>query len=248
MRDAGRTAFTLSGKMNTVFYPRLIKRVRAVLIDSVVVPIIAVAVLVIGHTAGITDLWGMGILATVAVLIMEPGLVALTGGTVGHHMVGIRVARADGAGKLDFLTATLRAIVKFVLGWLSFIFVLTTTKHQAIHDLAVNSIVVHKSVYQLPSYEVLSERRVESSQFVYPAKWKRVLLTVLYWLAISVASIAVMALLSSEDCSRLNRCATSDLIAAQAIDLVWLLSTGALIVLGWNGRLPGARRRAKVCI
>jgi len=34
--------------MNAVSYPRLIKRVRAVLIDSVVVPVVTVAVVILG--------------------------------------------------------------------------------------------------------------------------------------------------------------------------------------------------------
>ncbi len=230
--------------MNAVSYPRLIKRVRAVLIDSVVVPVVTVAVVILGTLAGVTDIWGRGALVVASILFLEPGLVALTGGTVGHHLVGIRVEKVEGTGNLNFFVATLRAIVKFVLGWLSFIFVLTTKKHQAIHDLVAHSVVVHRNVLGLPSYEILSERQVESEQFVYPAKWKRVLIVLLYWILVTIVVIFVLRLLSSDQCIRFDRCTTLDALASLVFNLVWLLSTGALVVLGWRGQLPGAKRRA----
>jgi uncharacterized RDD family membrane protein YckC len=232
--------------VSAVSYPRLIKRVRAVLIDSVVVPIAAVVSLMVGYAAGITELWARVVLVAVPILIMEPGLVAWTGGTIGHHLVGVKVLKADGIHRLNFFAATLRAIVKFILGWFSLIFVLTTARHQAIHDLVVNSIVVHSDVSGLPSYEVLPERQVESNQYTYPAKWRRVLFIVMYWALCTIALIVFLALLSSENCSRFNRCTTSEVLASIVIQVVWLLTTGGLIVLGWSGRLPGAKRSAKM--
>src|SRR5215831_14768535 len=162
--------------MRTVFYPRLIKRVRAVLVDSVVVPLAAVASFAAGYAAGISETWARVLLVAVPVLLLEPGLVAWTRGTIGHHVMGIRVTQADGMTRLNFIAATVRAAIKFVLGWFSFIFVLTTSRHQAIHDLVVGSVVTHKDASELPSFDVLQERRIEEDKFAYPPRWKRALI------------------------------------------------------------------------
>src|SRR5262249_32850102 len=140
---------------------RLIKRVRAVLIDSLVVPLATVASFAAGYTLGVTETWARALLVVIPILVLEPGLVAWTRGTIGHHIVGIQVTKSDGVTRLNFFAAAIRAAVKFVLGWFSFIFVLTTSRHQAIHDLAVASVVTHRNVKDLPDFEVLSERNVE---------------------------------------------------------------------------------------
>jgi uncharacterized RDD family membrane protein YckC len=161
-------------------------------------------------------------------------------------MVGIRVTKTDGLRRLNFFAATVRTVVKFILGWFSFIFVLTTTKHQAIHDLVVHSVVTHRNVAELPAYEVLTERRVESEEFIYPSKWKRALIVVSYWVVMSIALAAGIGFLLSEGCATSSRCTTLDSLLSIALELVWLVSTGVVIVLGWSGRLPGARRQIKL--
>jgi uncharacterized RDD family membrane protein YckC len=229
--------------MAAVLYPRLIKRVRAVLIDSLIVPTAAVTSLAIGYAAGVNDVWGRILLFTAPILLLEPGLVSWTRGTVGHHIVGVQVTKTDGVSRLGFVAATVRAIVKFVLGWFSLIFVLTTEKHQAIHDLAAGSIVTHRDASRLPAYEVLPERRVESPQFAYPSRTRRTFFIVVYCFALfSVVGITA-ALLVSDDCADRRICGAAEALVHVALNIGLLVSTGALIVLGWNGRLPGARRR-----
>jgi len=229
--------------LTTAVYPRLIKRVRAVLIDSVVVPVAAVASLAIGYWSGVTDIWGRSLLVAIPILLLEPGLVSWTRGTVGHHIMGIQVTKTDGVSRLGFFAATVRAVVKFLFGWFSLIFVLTTTKHQAIHDLAAHSIVTHRDAGALPAYELVPERHIESPQFVYPSRMKRALFIVLYWALISVALVIGAAFLLSDTCAASNQCSALDYLVSTAMNVLWLVSTGALVVLGWSGRLPGAKRR-----
>jgi uncharacterized RDD family membrane protein YckC len=231
--------------MSTVFYPRLIKRVRAVLVDSVVVPLAAVASFATGYAAGITETWARVLLVAVPVLLLEPGLVALTRGTVGHHVMGIRVTQADGVTRLNLIAATVRAAIKFGLGWFSFIFVLTTSRHQAIHDLVVGSVVTHRDASNLPGFEVLQERRVEADEFEYPPRWRRVSMIVLYCFSVCVVLVLAVGLLMSETCAMSNRCTSFEALLSLVVEILLLVSFGAVIVLGWSGRLPGARRRAK---
>ena len=227
-----------------VYYPRLVKRVRAVLIDSVVVPVIAVATLIAGHALGVTEFFGRVLLVAVPVFILEPGLVAFTGGTIGHHLVGLRVRRLSGAGNIDIFAATIRAVVKFALGWLSFIFVLTTERHQAIHDLVAGSIVVHRATTGLPQYDVLSERKVESEGFVYPSKWRRALVSFGYWIAMTLLLLTIAGAVATAICPDRLNCPYDRTLGA-IFEIIWLVATGAIVVLGWYGRLPGARRRVK---
>lgn len=130
--------------MDKVAYPRLIKRIRAALIDSVLIPLAFFAGLVLIGVSGISHPLAKLVLAMMPILVLEPGLVAFTGGTVGHHLVGVRVMQAGGTGNIGILAAALRFVVKLLLGGLSFVFILTTRRHQAVHDLVAGSRVVLK--------------------------------------------------------------------------------------------------------
>ena len=208
--------------MTAVAYSRLIRRVRAVLIDSVILPVTVLSILVLGDTLGVSDAYGKVMLIAIPVLILEPGLVALTGGTVGHHLLGIRVAKQDGSGNINVFAAAVRFAVKLLLGWLSFILVLTTAKHQAVHDLVVRSIVVVKNPDELPVHEVLSERTLETDAYLYPSAWRRIVVIALYW----VLATAILAALGPN----------------VVFDIAWLLGLGWITVRGWNGRLFGCMR------
>jgi uncharacterized RDD family membrane protein YckC len=117
-------------------YPRLLRRVRAVLIDSVLIGVIFVAWLIALPRLG--DLHYAMKLAVfiVPIVLLEPALVSLTGGTPGHHLMKLRIRDAAHDSNIGFLRATVRAVIRAFLGWLSFVFVLITRKHQALHDYA----------------------------------------------------------------------------------------------------------------
>lgn len=229
--------------MAPIFYPRLIRRVRAVLIDSVLVPIAAFGTLILGDALGVSHIYGKLALAAMPVFILEPGLVAMTGGTVGHHLLKIRVAKIDGQGNINIFAATLRFIVKLLLGWLSFIFVLTTQKHQAVHDLLARSVVIHTNPGALPAYEVLSERTPDSASYVYPAAWRRVVVIFGYWIIASIVFSIVSNVVTSNACVASNRCSTLEYLLLMALEIAWLVSLGWVTVRGWRGTLYGCMRR-----
>ena len=73
---------------------------------------------------------------------------ALTGSTVGHYLCNLRVVDNKTGGNINFFKAVLRTLLKAVLGWLSFVTMATTRRHQAIHDLATNSTVQIRNAAQ----------------------------------------------------------------------------------------------------
>lgn len=231
--------------MTAVTYPRLIRRVRAVLVDSVLLPVTVLAVLILGDSLGVSSVYGKVVLVVLPIIILEPGLVALTGGTVGHHLLKIRVAKRDGSCNINIVAATVRFLVKLVLGWLSFIFVLTTSKHQAVHDLVAGSVVIHKDPTGLPGHEVLSERVQETDAFIYPPTWRRVAVIAAYWVLVTVGLIIASNLISSAECTKGYRCTPVDYLLNISLNVAWLVGIGWITVRGWSGRLLGSRRRPR---
>ena len=76
--------------------------------------------------------------------LYDPLFTSLFGGTIGHMINGIRVKReSDEMKNILFPLAVFRFIVKAALGWLSFLTMNGNKKRQAIHDLAVGSVVVY---------------------------------------------------------------------------------------------------------
>jgi uncharacterized RDD family membrane protein YckC len=231
--------------MTAVTYPRLIKRVRAVLIDSVLLPVCVFSVLLHGDSFGVSSVYGKAMLIFLPIFLLEPGMVAFTGGTVGHHLLKIRVAKRDGSRNINIFAATIRFAVKLVLGWLSFIFVLTTTKHQAVHDFVAGSIVIHKDATGLPAYDILSERTRETDAYVYPAAWRRVAVITVYWFLCTIALVIGSYIAITADCMRGRNCTSIDQLANIALAVAWLVSLGWVTVRGWSGRLVGCRRRLR---
>ena len=227
--------------MPLIFYPRLIRRVRAILIDSVLLPIAVFGTLILGDTLGVTHTYGKVALILVPIFVLEPGLVAVTGGTVGHHLMKIRIATIDGQRNINIFAATLRFLAKMLLGWLSLIFVLTTKKHQAVHDLLARSVVVHKDPSTLPAYEILAERMPDSAEYLYPAVWRRVLVIFGYWVLATVA----LSIFSNVNCIKGNNCATWEYLLLLALNIAWLASLGGVTVRGWRGQLYGCRRHPR---
>ncbi len=229
--------------MNVVAYPRLIKRIRAVLIDSVLLPIAAFSSLLLGNALGVSSVIGKVTLLVAPIFILEPGLIAFTGGTVGHHLQRIRVATLDGSENIGIFAATLRFIVKVLLGWLSFVIVLTTVKHQAVHDLLARSVVIHKDITGLPAFEVLRERHIESPGYVYPPAWRRLVVIVAYAIAATIGLGIVYAVVSTEECLAGRTCTTIDKLWEIALNISWLVGIGWIVIYGWSGRLWGCQRR-----
>jgi uncharacterized RDD family membrane protein YckC len=127
------------------FYPGITERIKAALIDSVV---IVVFILLISSVFSLfNDLpTQIRIITFVFIfLLYDPIFTSFLGGTLGHLFMGIRVKRDNNQEKnINFFKAIIRYIFKVSFGWISLITIGGNKKRMAIHDLVVKSIVIYK--------------------------------------------------------------------------------------------------------
>lgn len=222
-------------------YPRLIRRVEAVLLDALV--IVAMFILAMNLLSQV-DIHG-GYKAAIVVLaffVLEPGMVSFTGSSIGHHLRGLRVQDARTGANIGLFRAVVRVVAKSFLGWFSIVFMLVTKRHQTIHDMVVSSVVVFKNPETVAEGHALEEREIEEAGYSYPSNGRRIIVIIAYILLASVVCSVGVVLLSSEDCVQFDRCSNTDLAWEALFSIIWICLLTASIVLGWRGRLPGARR------
>ncbi|MFS4467433.1 RDD family protein [Maribacter sp. 2210JD10-5] len=76
-------------------------------------------------------------------ILYEPVFISIYGYTIGHSYMNIKVVSDTNIDKkLIFPLALLRFVLKYTLGWLSFLTVTGNDRKKAIHDFAAKSIVV----------------------------------------------------------------------------------------------------------
>lgn len=221
-----------------VSYPRISRRIRAVLIDGVLIPIAAIGTIFVVSNSGFSGATA-ALSAVAMVFILEPFLVSSTGGSVGHHLVGLQIKSAKYGVNLNIFASTVRFISKIFLGLFSLFSILITKKHQAMHDIMSGSIVVLRNPESLHSYEVLSEREVEKSGYESPTVLRRIGMIVVYNLVLYVFVDVIFVLFSLENCILYSQCSNSE----NALLILISGSVAALIVLCWKGLLPGCRRK-----
>lgn len=126
-------------------YPSLLKRVQALVIDFIILLVVfSVTSLLIGFF-GDPPVAVRVIVFVFMFYLYEPLLISLTGGTIGHRLIKLRVCDYDNQQKnINIFKASFRFIIKGALGWISFIIVSFNTEKRSIHDFAGNSIVLYK--------------------------------------------------------------------------------------------------------
>jgi uncharacterized RDD family membrane protein YckC len=228
--------------MTTIHYPRLIKRLRALMIDSVIVPTAVLLCLVIGDLFHVTHTYAKLALFFLPIFLLEPCMVAFTGGTIGHHFQKLRVTRRDGNSRINIFSACLRFLVKILFGWFSLSFLFVTKRHQALHDYLAGSLLVHTQVAGLPEYDILSEHVDDSAEFIYPSKPRRISMILLYCLLGFIATSIAASVLVTADCFLYRACTPVDRLLDSLLSFAWLVFACIAIVKGWRGQLAGCRK------
>jgi uncharacterized RDD family membrane protein YckC len=123
-------------------YARLPTRVKAAIIDSIVLILLMYSASEILNLLGTIPNYVRTTIFLIIFVFLEPILVSIFGATVGHFFSDIVVKRQNDEKKnINFLVALIRYILKILLGWLSLLTITGNDKQQAIHDLAANSVV-----------------------------------------------------------------------------------------------------------
>lgn len=126
-------------------YPGLLDRVKAVMVDSIVLIIfMIIATSIFSAFENVPD--AARIMAFLFIFFLyDPIFTSSFGGTVGHMIIGLRVKREKNTEKnVLFPLAIIRFVTKALLGWISLLTVTSNSKNKAIHDSIIGSIVVYK--------------------------------------------------------------------------------------------------------
>ena len=123
-------------------YPTLMSRIQSIFIDGIIVILFMfLAGKILDKFETVPD-WVRIVLFVGIWGVYEPLAMSL-GCTVGNYILGIRVKRYKNQTKsINILQAYLRFVVKFCLGWISFIAIHFNDDRRAIHDLVSGSVMI----------------------------------------------------------------------------------------------------------
>lgn len=126
-------------------YPNITDRIKSAFFDGMVIIVMLLITSQIVSIIGLVSVSTKMILLVCIFFLYDPISTSLFGGTIGHHILGIRVKRLDDeSSNINFLKAIIRFVFKTLLGWISLVTISRKKKNRAIHDLIVNSIVTYK--------------------------------------------------------------------------------------------------------
>jgi uncharacterized RDD family membrane protein YckC len=230
----------------TAAYGRFSRRLRAFVIDSIIIMLLLVAALFAAVTANSDKIARiLGITFVGIWVLYEPVLVWASGSTIGHYLTNLRVVDDRTHGNLSFLKAIARLLIKTVLGAYSFITMALTSRHQAVHDLLTRSTVQVRDRSKASFDDYVPERK-EPPGLTRSSRTRRILMIVVYLFgAFIVYALAVQALEASnfvsESCVSSAKCSAVEYATNMVFALIWLGASVLLIVQGWRGRLYGCR-------
>jgi uncharacterized RDD family membrane protein YckC len=228
-------------------YARFSRRLRAMLFDWIIALIAIYGALLLAASVGNDNFSrALGIPLIVALALYEPILVSRIGGTLGHYFNNLRVVDERNGGNIGFLKACARVVIKGSLGLYSFVILAATRRNQAVHDLLTGSTVqIRDPAKALPGQYIIERSELAATGMPSPRRRLAVicgylLLTAIVYLLITRGIIAAGVI--SDGCLDRNVCSAGDRILSLNLGLTLLAASAACIVLGWRGRLVGARR------
>jgi uncharacterized RDD family membrane protein YckC len=230
-------------------YARFLQRLLALIIYSIILLLILFAALMIATAVRSDNLARpLGFAVAAFWLLYEPLFVAFAGGTLGHIMSNLRVVDDRTHGNVSVRKAVARSIIKGVLGWVSFVTMLTTRRSQAVHDLLTRSTVQVRDISRAGPKLYIRER-TELASPALPSRQRRALVilacvAIVSALCFGLGGALAAAGVVSATCIETDRCTRTEDVIFTAIAVVWLAGCIAAIALGWRGYLYGARRQA----
>jgi hypothetical protein len=176
-----------------------------------------------------------------AVLFLyEPFFTWRRGATIGHTRNHLVVVSQGSGGTPTLGQAFARYFLKVLLGLPSFVTMVFSRKHQAVHDWLTRTTVQLAADADAAAHEFHIERAEDEAR-VLPSRRRRVLVLVGYLIALFVLSAIVFGAVDPTGCARQQICTDGRRLVLQGISLSWLTLSLAAVVAAWKGLLPGAR-------
>lgn len=226
-------------------YTKLHRRIKALLIDGIVLAISLFATIFSVTAIGLPSPLIESIVILAVTISIEPLFISFTGASIGHRIAGLRVRHSTEDKNLNLLLSYLRFIIKLPLGTLSLVSVLTTRKHQALHDLISRSIVVHQAPEQLASHHIVDERIDNTRDFIFPSKTKRCILITVYLFCALFALTTISSLLLNDACLNYAHCSSFDNLVQMLLPIAFWACLFSIVGFGWQGYLYGARKKPR---
>jgi len=225
-------------------YATFNRRFRAVLTDSVLVVLGVMLVLIAADATGRVS--GSGIVAWLVMFsiffLYEPLFVWRRGATIGHSMNHLTVV-ADGTGRPPgFARAFVRYFIKLVMGLPSFVTMMLSPRHQAVHDLLTRTTVQLAADTDPDLVDFHVEREDEPATLL-PSRTRRTIVALAYLVLLFIIYAMVLVVIDPGSCARQGTCSHSMQVIFDLLAPVWLVASLASIVAVWKGRMVGARRR-----
>ena len=132
--------------MDEMKYGTLINRVKAAIVDFMVLMGLILAVSTIFSKFENVPDFVRVILFILIFILYDPIFTSTIGATIGHLFLGLRVRRSNNEDKkIIFPIAIVRFILKALLGWISLLSIAVIKKKKAIHDLVAGSVVLQSA-------------------------------------------------------------------------------------------------------
>lgn len=229
-------------------YGRMRRRIEVMMIDNMLFLLLVVVSLSLATATDTNSVSRIVGYSAAAVLVLyEPLLVSFAGGTLGHTLRNLRVVDACTGSNLSVKKAFARFTIKLVLGVVSFISMLVTKRHQAIHDVVTGSAVQVRDPAKARGGD-FHRARSDAEMASMPSLSQRIIIA-LGHIAISFIVFAVAIAVQqgfelTPPCSIKGPwCVNGEHVASLAMSSIWLLAVVVLLVQGLRGKLWGARRR-----
>jgi hypothetical protein len=131
--------------------------------------------------------------------------------------------------------------LKAALGWISFIWMAATSRHQALHDLLTSSTVQIRDLTKAQSHHFAQARSPLPDGA--PSRIRRIVVVFAYVIVWTIVCIVITVNVVSGFCLDSNVCLPTERTFNIALQLTWLAVCAVLVGGGWRGRLWGARIR-----
>ncbi|MGZ3411215.1 MAG: RDD family protein [Xanthobacteraceae bacterium] len=227
-------------------YARLSRRIRTFTLDWIVVTaIIFIPMFAVTAINNSRLSRSVGVLVVITLMFYEPVLVWLTGRTVGHYLVNLRVVDDRTQGNVSFPKAVARVLLKTILGLYSFLAIMATRRNQALHDLITHTTVQIRDASKALPHHYISECNELAAPGI-PSRARRLVVVFVYLALVLVTffgSLFVLILTGvlSPNCVDNDVCSPIENGITITVGVITLGAIAAAIGFGWRGKLFGAR-------